>query len=960
MSASQLYFHRSRFVDYTPPSITALAFSHPALPKTSPVPSSLRLAIGRSNGDIEIWRPLEKSWYHESTLKGGKGRSIEGLAWTQDTSSDGSQLRLFSIGYSSMVTEWDLQTGRPLKHVDCNGPRVYREGKEQGNTQQEQLGQNLVVGLEDGSVALLSTDGGPGSLEYKKTLRNSSKKARVLCLIWQNRSIVVAGMADSTIRIWDTRSGRLVTRMSTGRESKKRGMAREALIWAVKVLQNGDIVSGDSRGEVLFWDGKTYSLRQRIKAHEADVLTLEVNRSGDMVVSSGVDRRTVFFGMQKGGQQKGRWAEIAGRRFHSHDVRAMAAWEGNHMSIVVSGGIDMKPVVIPFEKYNSENYYPINAIPQKPIVTSVPESRLLMSWYDREIKIWAIDELDKVTNSAHQLDPENMGRKLISRLVLGNEENITCAHITAISRPRAGYVLAVATNGEIKLFHLRPPKANSYGYALRVSKVELPSTFHIQKGRINCDSDSMEEDSSVDSDKDDDDDDELDIVSDGARLLQFSPDGKWLLVITPASKAVLLPISTVERESETRTRINVFVKPEAFCLNRIPRILPHERISQESNQKHKTGAVLDYGHLGGYPHTISRVAFSSNSRILVVTDLSGHLDSYVLRNSAWEKNPTGRLLPKLEYPVAAMEFRPSSRRQMTGMDQEEDRLMIITAHQQDVFEFHVLKGKLTEWSRRNPPSHFLENFKIIREIGSGIVWEIEGRDSPSEKTIFDKERVWFWGPNWIWMFDLRQDLPDRALENSNKVALSSTNKRKRGKNASTDEKAGSVPYHINAGRYIAPKDGKQPKPTDNDGDIIMHDDNALDVLDDDDNARWGNFRRASLNTLPNLDGSTSADPLTTPSTDLAHGDKTRLQQSNNNRTTKPYWYITKYRPIMGLLPIGLWSSGNDNSVDEDNRRHTENQIKELVVVERPPWDIELPPRFFGRKERNEELTKGLW
>lgn len=288
---------------------------------------------------------MKGSWLHESTLKGGKGRSIEGLAWVQDTTNDGSQLRLFSIGYSSVVTEWNLETGRPRKHVDCNGGVIWSIAAQPrvlggSSRDDEQLRQDLVVGLDDGSVTLLSTDGGPGFLEYSKTLmKSSSTKARVLCLAWQNRHTVIAGMADSTIRVWDVRSGRMLTRMTLGKDNKKKGGAREALIWAVKVLQNGDIVSGDSKGEVMFWDGKTYSLRQRIKAHEADVLTLDVNRAGDMVVASGVDRRTVIFGLQKGGQNKGRWAEILGRRFHTHDVRAIAAWEGGSISTIVSGGM---------------------------------------------------------------------------------------------------------------------------------------------------------------------------------------------------------------------------------------------------------------------------------------------------------------------------------------------------------------------------------------------------------------------------------------------------------------------------------------------------------------------------------------------------------------------------------------------------------------------------------------------
>ncbi|RPB27428.1 hypothetical protein L211DRAFT_544684 [Terfezia boudieri ATCC MYA-4762] len=102
---------------------------------------------------------------------------------------------------------------------------------------------------------LITIGSGPG-LEYNKTLMKSSyTKARVLCLAWQNRHTAVAGMAEPTIRVWDIRSQRLVTRMTLGKDTKRRGGSREALIWAVKVLHSGDIVSGYSRGEVMFWDG---------------------------------------------------------------------------------------------------------------------------------------------------------------------------------------------------------------------------------------------------------------------------------------------------------------------------------------------------------------------------------------------------------------------------------------------------------------------------------------------------------------------------------------------------------------------------------------------------------------------------------------------------------------------------------------------------------------------------------
>ena len=335
--------HRCRFVDYPPSSITSIAFSHPSVPQsTLPPPKTLRAAIGRNNGSIEIWNPLAGKWHHETTLQGGKDRSIEGLAWIQDPAADGrGQLRLLSIGYSSVVTEWDLATGRPAKHLDCNGgviwsisaqPRRNAADIPEDERDDEALAQKVVVGTDDGTLKLLSTAGGKGHLEFVRNLmRVGTAKARVLSLVWKDRYTVVAGMADSTIRVWDVRSGRSIARMTLNRERGK-----DVLVWAVKTTRSGDIVSGDSRGEVCFWNGSNWTLKQRMKGHEADCLTLEVGGQNDeAVVSGGADMRTIVYRLT--GKGRG-WGEVARRRFHKHDVRAMAAFESGGFSVILSGG----------------------------------------------------------------------------------------------------------------------------------------------------------------------------------------------------------------------------------------------------------------------------------------------------------------------------------------------------------------------------------------------------------------------------------------------------------------------------------------------------------------------------------------------------------------------------------------------------------------------------------------------
>ena len=350
--------HRCRFVPYPPSAINALAFSHPSDPtKPGKGSSSLRLAIGRANGDIEIWNPLRGAWYQESILRGAKDRSIEGLVWTQDpedVDKSGNiipgKLRLFSIGYSTAVTEWDLWAGRPVRHSPGNygeiwctaaqpkGQLLKRPGNQAGDqTQDESQIQSLVVGCADGAIVLLST--ADGDLRFTRILaRPSKKKSRVLSLTFQNRHTIIAGHADSTIRVYDMRNGQQVRNMTLGAGPK--GGPKETLVWSVKCLVDGTIVSGDSTGTLCFWDGNNYALLQRIKSHDADILDVAVSADGQSVFSAGMDRRTTLYRLTGSGRpgESHRWAKITHRRMHRHDVKAMATFETRGLSVLVSGG----------------------------------------------------------------------------------------------------------------------------------------------------------------------------------------------------------------------------------------------------------------------------------------------------------------------------------------------------------------------------------------------------------------------------------------------------------------------------------------------------------------------------------------------------------------------------------------------------------------------------------------------
>lgn len=342
--------HRCRFVRYPASAINAVAFTHSALPVVSSSKKYLqkniqvRLAIGRANGDIEIWNPLNGGWYQEVIIPGGKDRSVDGLVWVTDPDeemADGKIIhgksRLFSIGYTTTITEWDLEKARAKKHASGQHGEIWCFGVQplphKANAAAAQ-NRKLVAGTVDGNLVLYSIE--DGDLKFQKTLtRTPSKKTKFVSIAFQSHNIVIVGCSNSTICAYDVRTGTMLRQMTLGTDLT--GGSKNIIVWAVKCLPNGDIVSGDSTGQVCIWDGKTYTQAQRIQSHTQDVLCLSVSADGSKIISGGMDRRTAVYEPMAG--QSGRWSKVFHRRYHQHDVKAMASFEGKGMSVVVSGGM---------------------------------------------------------------------------------------------------------------------------------------------------------------------------------------------------------------------------------------------------------------------------------------------------------------------------------------------------------------------------------------------------------------------------------------------------------------------------------------------------------------------------------------------------------------------------------------------------------------------------------------------
>ncbi|KAL0475245.1 WD40-repeat-containing domain protein [Neurospora intermedia] len=721
--------HRCRFVPYPASAINAVAFSHSALP---PVPAGkknlqkniqVRLAVGRANGDIEIWNPLNGSWHQELLIPGGNDRSIDGLVWVTDPDeemADGKIIhgksRLFSVGYTNTITEWDLEKARAKKHASGQHGEIWCLGVQPPSSDLH-APRKLVAGTVDGNLVMYSIE--DGDLKFQKSLiRAPSKKVKMVSICFQSRNVVIVGCSNSTICAYDIRNGSLLQQMTLG--SDHSSASKNIIVWSLKCLPNGDIVSGDSTGQVCIWDGKTYTQAQRIQSHTQDLLCLAVSADGRRIVSGGMDRRTALYEPVAG--QPGRWSKAFHRRYHGHDVKTMASFEGKGMSVVVSGGPDASPVVMPLRAAGKEFHRTLPHLPQTVNVKSASKARFVVSWWDNEVRIWHLSSPSRdLLNGAVATTDLRKTRKLIAQIYVKGDHNITSAAIS-----EDGTFLVASTATDIKAFQLDISDSQQ----LKIKKVEVASAGH------------------------------------GAMKVEISPDRRWLSWVESGSNVMAAEITVNE---------DGYAVSAPSKLRRLHRQIPKNILlgglgTYDRNVTQMVfspdSKMLSVADIAGWIDTwVLRVPGEETNGTKGESDDDSSSDSSDdeeddqkdATSERWVRNPNAALIPKLDSAPVVLSFSKTPRQ-----EGEDYTLLAITTLKQ-VLIFNPLRGSLADWSRRNTYAKLPEQLRVTRDLVKGVVWQ--------------GPRVWIYGISFLFMLDLSQDLDSQDASALSKQKSSLKRKR---------------------------------------------------------------------------------------------------------------------------------------------------------------------------------------
>eukprot|EP00741_Cyanophora_paradoxa_P005210 tig00000852_g5050.t1 len=611
--------HRARVHEWTPSAITCLNASR----------DGNRLAAGRENGNIEIWTVAGSSSVCDQCISGKPGGAPRSLVWKSATKQHPVD-RLFSAGDGGEVVEWDLATLSPKSVERSFGGIIWALAIDPSETL-------LAAACDDGAVRIYNILDCEG-IEFAFSL--TKQEARLLSIAWDPKGErVVTGGADGSLRIWDVERKCTVLRISAGQAKRKRANP----VWAVAVLGDSTVVSGDDQGQVQLFEPTNGSRMKIFEEHQSHVRALAVDHERRLLFSAGTDATILKYSLASDDE----WVVSEKRsNLHTHDIRSLTCAAGR----IFSGGSDT--IIFGLSTgsaFTTNRPTKIVEIPRQ-LVHISPESGLALFQYDRRVELRAI--LAERSETAMFDDHDERSLYPLAEIRIGDGERNLVSSAFAGDAKRC--LVAVSDGSErTLLFRVEAP----------------PSTTLLATARAAC------EDREVDSPS-------VHPVPlppkiSGAYSLSFTRDGRRLVVA--GSRGSLHIVDTTS--DEAARLLNSFPLAQAALNPLHP--LTEEKHDSARGLDRKRPPVFGMVASNDKPGPPGPVAVSTDGQWAAVANQNNRLLVFNLDTMKLDTD-----LGVLEGRLTALAFHPRS----------PSSLVAVCASKR-FFIFDVEKGGLSEWSR---------------------------------------------------------------------------------------------------------------------------------------------------------------------------------------------------------------------------------------------------------------------
>ncbi|XP_058464191.1 U3 small nucleolar RNA-associated protein 4 homolog [Malaya genurostris] len=350
--SGQCRMHNVQFYNLLPRGINCMATNE----------ANGKLALSRDDGTIEIWN-LTGAPFLEKSIPGHENASVEGLAWVSD--------RLFSVGLAGSLIEWNLRQLSIKNTILLTGNAAWclDVSKDQ---------RRLAVGTEGGYINVYNVES--DEIQYEKFL--DKQEGRIVCVRFDySGEFLVTGSADA-VRVWNLKKGHAIHKMTTGRSQRD----AETIVWDVLVLKDFTIVSADSRGKIMFFDGNMGTSIDSIVVSKADVLSLATDSEEKVLYVTGVEPVIKLYQkveVTKANEKMKNYVRTLTRRCHTHDIKSLVMYQNK----LVSGGIDGSLVISSFPPYVVDKYCPFL---EAPSFTVAQKSRIILLKYVNYLELWLL------------------------------------------------------------------------------------------------------------------------------------------------------------------------------------------------------------------------------------------------------------------------------------------------------------------------------------------------------------------------------------------------------------------------------------------------------------------------------------------------------------------------------------------------------------------------------------------